>query len=357
MTSLKYYFFIAFSIISFVSVAQTTITWTGNSNSDWHNACNWNPPQVPTCLDDVIVPYIAPPKYQPLITAIAGCKTIDIKSDDGAVVTINSGGILQLTDVAGTCPTAITVNANVSGTITIAAGAGGTVSPLTTILTYAGSAVTITATPSTGYHFVSWAVSVNPSYVSIANSGSAATTISATCSMPQSGTAAVTATFAANILILRPNAAGGWTDIPNELPNSGYHFDKVNLVTPNDATTYIYSNTSDAIYYADMYNLPNHTSESGIINSVSITWRGNASSSNRFKPRIMPSTNPLYGTEVQSGNGTFQNFTQVWTTNPETGIAWTWATIDALQVGISIYTTVATTTKCSQLYATVNYTP
>jgi len=70
------------------------------------------------------------------------------------------------------------------------------IAPTSTILTYAGSAVPITATPNAGYHFVSWAVTDNPSYISIANSGAASTTISATSSMPQGGTGIVTASFA-----------------------------------------------------------------------------------------------------------------------------------------------------------------
>ena len=69
----------------------------------------------------------------------------------------------------------------------------------TTTLTYAGSAVPITATPIVGYNFVNWAVTVNPSYVSIANAGAAATTISATSSMPQGGVATVTAIFNSNV--------------------------------------------------------------------------------------------------------------------------------------------------------------
>ena len=47
-----------------------------------------------------------------------------------------------------------------------------------------------------------------------------------------------------------------------------------------------------------------------------------------------------------------------WTTNPHSGLAWTWNHIDALQIGVAvpiIYS--GDSIYCSQVYIEVNYTP
>jgi uncharacterized repeat protein (TIGR02543 family)/prepilin-type N-terminal cleavage/methylation domain-containing protein len=176
------------------------------------------------------------------------------------------------TDTNVTANKSVTANfaAIVSGPITIAAGTGGTVSPtLIASLTYGAAGVTITATPNAGYHFVSWSVTVNPSYITITNTTSAAATISATTSMPQGGTATVTATFAANVSGTITIAAGtGGTVSPTSIAsltygaagtaiaataNAGYHFvgwavttnsTYVSITDPSSASTTITSTTS-----------------------------------------------------------------------------------------------------------------
>ncbi len=54
------------------------------------------------------------------------------------------------------------------------------------------------------------------------------------------GGAAATETF-------RPNAAGDDTDIASQYPDSGAHWDKVNDVTPDDYTTYIYTSSASTL--------------------------------------------------------------------------------------------------------------
>jgi uncharacterized repeat protein (TIGR02543 family) len=84
-------------------------------------------------------------------------------------------------------------------TVTVASGGNGTVTPVSPFTqTYGASGTAITASPAVGYHFVSWSATSNPTYVTIANSSLASTTVATTSSSPDGGTATVTATFAIN---------------------------------------------------------------------------------------------------------------------------------------------------------------
>jgi hypothetical protein len=60
-------------------------------------------------------------------------------------------------------------------------------------------------------------------------------------------------------------------------------------------------------------------------------------------------------TTMPSG-GAWQNYSKVWTTNPNTGSAWTWTEIDSLQIGIRLYDDGSGQPECTQVYAEVNYT-
>ena len=76
--------------------AQTNV-WTGCEDTDWHKSTNWSLGTLPTCATDVEIPNVT---NDPLITGVAHCKTIDIKTDLGAELTINSSGsgILYIED-------------------------------------------------------------------------------------------------------------------------------------------------------------------------------------------------------------------------------------------------------------------
>jgi hypothetical protein len=158
-------------------------------------------------------------------------------------------------------------------------------------------------------------------------------------------------------LILRPNAAGDETLITSQYPNSTAHWDKVDEVTADDAATYVQSGYYIGSYQRDLYNLPNHDSESGVINSITITFRVRLNTDGKCKPSLKTGGTAYDGTEITTV-ALWTTYTQAWTTNPKTGIAWTWADIDGLQIGISLFAPAsANVTFCTQLYVTVDYTP
>jgi hypothetical protein len=74
---------------------------------------------------------------------------------------------------------------------------------------------------------------------------------------------------------LRPNGAGDETNIGDQYPTSGAHWDKVDEVTPDEASTYV--GTYNSAYQRDLYNLADHIEGAGTINFVKVYTRCNAS--------------------------------------------------------------------------------
>ncbi len=70
---------------------------------------------------------------------------------------------------------------------------------------------------------------------------------------------------------LRPNAAGDDTNISSQYPDSGAHYDKVDEVTADDYSTYVFTNSTS--YQRDLYNIPDHSTGSGAIDNVTAYFR------------------------------------------------------------------------------------
>ena len=63
------------------------------------------------------------------------------------------------------------------------------------------------------------------------------------------------------------------------------------------------------------------------------------------------------GSEETGDNTTFVTESYQWTTNPDTGSAWTWTEIDALQIGVELRSPSASVNAtCTQVYIEVGYT-
>jgi len=116
------------------------LTWTGNTNTDWHNTANWNPAIIPTRLNDVTLP-TGRSNYPNLVTSTPVCKNLTI--NNGATFTIgNSGRVIAGGDLAcagtltyaGTTPQiALAQAANITGNLVINNSAGVTLQNALTI--------------------------------------------------------------------------------------------------------------------------------------------------------------------------------------------------------------------------------
>ena len=156
---------------------------------------------------------------------------------------------------------------------------------------------------------------------------------------------------------LRPNAAGDLTQITYQFPASGAHWDKVDEEVADDNTTRVYIDGTESVL-TDIYHLPAH-SGSGPITSVVIYVRAGAEAFAEGKLRIMHKT---HGTLYQSGEASLTSswttFSTTLTNNPYTSSAWTWAEVDALQIGAKIRDALEWyEVGVTQVYVEVNYTP
>ena len=157
------------------------------------------------------------------------------------------------------------------------------------------------------------------------------------------------------IEILRPNGAGSSTEF-YLVPNSGEeNWGDVDEVIADDATTFV---TTAEDNRKDLYNIANPTfADATVINSVTLYAR--------CKRWGAPPNDVGYfgissgGTESWSDATTFvsayTDYNKVYTTDPNTGSAWTKAAITALQIGVKTESTNSGMVS-TQVYAEVDYT-
>ncbi len=159
-------------------------------------------------------------------------------------------------------------------------------------------------------------------------------------------------------VILRPNAAGDTTNITSQYPVTGQHWDKVDEEEPDYNATYVV--TDSIAWQVDLYNTANHSTQTagGTINYVTVfmvsSSTANSTQSNAY---IHIKTNGV------AYNGTSENTTidyatywYDWSNNPQTGQAWTWAQIDALQIGVGLRQAGGgASTRCTQVYTQINF--
>lgn len=163
-------------------------------------------------------------------------------------------------------------------------------------------------------------------------------------------------------ILLYPNGAGSETSLTGQYPNSTDHFDKVDEVTADDASTYV--SCISTTYLRDLYAFPASGIPAGaVIASVIVYFRIHqnslAVSNGKAKPSIKSGATVYDGTEVFTGDvlGAWTDHSQTFLLNPITSAAWTIAEIDAAEFGVSLNSGYASTydTHCTQLYIKVNY--
>ena len=157
---------------------------------------------------------------------------------------------------------------------------------------------------------------------------------------------------------LLPSAAGDETNIPDQFPNSGEHWDKVYDLPADDEATYVVNESS--LYRRDLYNLTDRIYADGYetILNVTVYFRFAGDDNTAFAKAAIKT----YGTiiegseESQAGGGAFVTKSYQWEVNPVTNQPWTWEEIDALQAGISIKgRNPQTKAYCTQVYVVVDY--
>jgi hypothetical protein len=152
---------------------------------------------------------------------------------------------------------------------------------------------------------------------------------------------------------LRPNGAGDDTEW-GAWPSENANWQNVDEASQDGDATYNYC--PGVANQVDLYHIDNHSAGCGVINKVTLyAWL-------RY---VNTSRKQMY-IGVKSGStedwGSFYTITNNWTeysrefaTDPNTGSAWTWDAIDALQIGIKSYTDLPGGIV-TQVYIEVDYT-
>lgn len=164
-----------------------------------------------------------------------------------------------------------------------------------------------------------------------------------------------------DIETLRPSAAGDATGITFQIPDSTFHFDKVDEIEYDSDTTYVRSFSKKGPFDEyDLYNLADSNVGIGIINKVNIfavcigsQGMGTAGS---LKIKVKTHATEYAYDKGQVHDSVWTSYSQELNANPNTTVGWTWNEIDALQVGPNHYYETNAEIFTTQVYIEVDYT-
>jgi hypothetical protein len=143
-----------------------------------------------------------------------------------------------------------------------------------------------------------------------------------------------------SVLTLRPNANSSSAQT-NSSYNQTDNYSYVDEETKNESDhLYAVTGSTDNTYYSklDIYGFPNHTSESGTINKVTVkcyakyTLEGTDTSSVYVNPAVKIGST-VYSGGNQTLTTSYALYSYDWTVNPATTAAWSWTEIDDLLAG------------------------
>lgn len=122
--------------------------------------------------------------------------------------------------------------------------------------------------------------------------------------------------------------------------------------------SYLTSAIVDA-WRTDLYNIPNHTTETGIISKIVIfavmRWFKYNEVPPEAKIGLRTNATNYWGDSFTITDNSYNVFSEEWTINPNTSVAWTWSDIDALEIGWQSYSTDVYTIRTTQVYMVVYY--
>jgi hypothetical protein len=156
---------------------------------------------------------------------------------------------------------------------------------------------------------------------------------------------------------IRPNAAGNYAYC-SQYPASGSNYDKCDEESSDGDTTYVYVDAATSDSW-DTYNYPDGPN-TGIINSVVLhmmcRYAGSPTSPQAQTELRTENTNYAGGWNIVTSS--YAEYTKTYATNPNTGLAWTWAEITAIQFGPRLYFVSGTSSsvRCTQVWIVIDYT-
>lgn len=159
---------------------------------------------------------------------------------------------------------------------------------------------------------------------------------------------------------LRPDALGDECNIPSEIgcPVCNNHWQCVDEAVHDGWGTCI-GTFGDVAWYRDLYNVANSGGWVGTINFVEVFAIVYSQGLNcGVKVAVKSGVTVGESAPVKPPTGSWQTVSNQWATNPDTGIAWTKAEIDTLQIGVAMNAPAggAALIDCTQVYVEIDYT-
>ena len=166
---------------------------------------------------------------------------------------------------------------------------------------------------------------------------------------------------------LRPNAAGDECNIRNQTGAAcPDHYQNVDEAVSDGHTTKVVEWQSPyTTWYRDLYNIEDSGAGTGDINKVTVYARcvhmGGTPNQASLKIAIKTGGTAFEGSE-ETLTGSWVNYSKEWATNPDTGLAWTWAEINSLQAGLAMRNIntadgAGSSSNCTQVWVEVDYNP
>lgn len=158
-------------------------------------------------------------------------------------------------------------------------------------------------------------------------------------------------------LTLRPNGAGTSTNLTKN--GAATNWECVNETPSDEDTTYV-SPHVDAGSVWDTYNIANHTTEYGRIFSITFYTRCRKDVTTAYQYEAGTAFR-IGGTNYFSYNWitqTYADYPDVRTTNPKTGLPWTWTDVDNLEIGVIMRMGGSANkehVRCTQVWAEIKY--
>lgn len=154
-------------------------------------------------------------------------------------------------------------------------------------------------------------------------------------------------------LTLRPNGSGSVTELTKSA-GCAANWNCVDESSSDEASTTV--STASSSFKEDLYAAENSGLSSGTIDSVVIFARVQATgsaSARKAHTLIRVGGSDYAGNDIDiDAYSSFTNMSTRYTTNPNTGVAWTWAAIDALEIGVGL----KKSSQCTQVWIVVYYT-
>jgi len=151
---------------------------------------------------------------------------------------------------------------------------------------------------------------------------------------------------------LRPNATGTYSQC--DRAGAFFNYQCVDEAVADEDATYVY--TQFGATELDTYNITNHIQGTGAINSVTVYIRARATSgTHAVEVAIRTYGTNDFGSYTSPVSTSYTDISAIWTENPYTNNAWTWAEIDALEAGVRHYDLGFGYPLTTQVYVEVDY--